>query len=136
MGAAIDSDKDVAFSDFAIGRSQLRKMLHVDVDEAKVIVGECPLAARGNSPLSRRPAAKPGILQNAPDAVPVEVRQKVAHDESQIIKSKIGRTTKVANNRPFLYRCLPCQLLRRPERSVQASIPRRRHFRTVSSLIP
>ena len=66
-----------------------REVLDVDVDEAEVVVLERALALGG--PLRNRlgPAAQPLGLEDAPDAVAIEVRQEVGDDEGQIIKGEV-----------------------------------------------
>jgi hypothetical protein len=109
-GAPIDGDIEVALADFTVRRSQLWQMLHIDVDKTQVVIVEFPVATRGNSSLPRWSAVKPGVLQNAPDAVTVKMRQEVLHHKSEVIEAELGGAAEMADDGPFFLGRLPCQL--------------------------
>ena len=84
-------------------------MLDVDMDEAEVVVLECPLALGWAFRSWFGPAAQTLGLQDAPNAVAIEVRQEVRDDEGEVIEREVGGSTQGADNGPFLFAGLPGQ---------------------------
>src|ERR1700752_940454 len=84
-------------------------MLDVDMDEAEIIVLECPLALGWAFRRWFGPAAQALSLQDAPDAVAIEVRQEVRDDEGEVIEREVGGAAQGADNGPFLFAGLPWQ---------------------------
>src|SRR3954453_11732942 len=79
--ASIDSDIEITFAPLAITGLQLRQMFAVDVNKTKIIVfkGSCSFDRLGRS---RSGSTVESLrFQNAPDAVTIEVRQKMRDDE-------------------------------------------------------
>lgn len=134
--AAIDRDVEEPFAGLTICGLQLRQMLHVDMDIAQVIIPEGALSPRRADLLLRRPAIEACVLEDAPDAVAVEVGRKCrstkvrSSSPNSVTRRRwqtIARSSSVAfqaSNRGLLLR------------SVHPSTPRLRHLRTVSSLMP
>ena len=61
-------------------------MLHIDVDEADLVVFEC--AVRFARALGGREAVEALGLEDAVDRVPVQMRQEVREDEGEIVEGK------------------------------------------------
>src|SRR5690348_15230198 len=118
-GTAVDGDVKIALAPFAIGGLQLGEMLDVDVHEAEVIVLEGALAVGGLRRGRFGAAVEARGLEDAPDAVAVEMRQEMADDKCQIIERKVGDPAQPADNGALRLGCLPGQLVR-PGRMVQA----------------
>ena len=134
--APVDGDVEVALAALAVGRLQLGQVLGVDVHEAEVVVAEAALASPWPPRGGRRPAAQPLGVEDAPDAVAVEVRQEVADHEGVVVEGEAGGAAKGADHGALLVRGLPGQPMR-PGGAVQAVPgPRLRHLRTVSVLTP
>jgi hypothetical protein len=74
--AAVDGDVEIAFAPVAIGGLQLGQVLDVDGHEAEVIVLEGALAFGGFFRDWLGPAVQPFGLEDAPDAVAVEMRPR------------------------------------------------------------
>ena len=87
-------------------------MLDVDVDEAEVVVSERALAFGGAFGEGLWPAVQPFDLEDAPDAVAVEVRQEVADDEGKVIEWKVGAAPQGADDGALLLGRLPGQGVR------------------------
>lgn len=121
-------------------------MFDVDVDKAKVVVAESALALGGPIGDGLWPAIQAFGLENAPDAVAIEMRQEVADDEGEVVEREVGGASKGADDGALSLR-RPGQCPRpsvafqgrwcgRAERSRQSAAPRLRHLRTVSALTP
>ena len=108
--AAVDGDIEEALAALAIGGSQLRQVLDVDVDEAEIIVLE--RADFALALLRGRQAAEPLRLEDAVDGIAVEMRQEVRDDEGQIVEGKAGGLAQSADDRTFLLGGFPGQLVR------------------------
>ena len=117
--AAVDGDGEIALAPFAVGGLQLGQMLDVDVHEAEVIVLEAALAFGGLRRCWLGAAVQPFGLEDAPDAVAIEMWQEMRHDKRQVIEREVGDPAQRADNGALLLRCLPGQLVR-PRRVVQA----------------
>src|SRR3954451_4013651 len=118
-GAAIDGDIEVALAPFAIGGLQLGQVLDVDVREAEVIVLEGTLAFGGLCRYRLGAAIEAFGLEDAPDAVAVEMRQEMGNDKRQVVEGKVGDPAQRADNGALRLGGLPGQLVR-PRRVVQA----------------
>ena len=66
--------------------------------EAELVVAEGTLAFGGPLGEGLRPAVQAFGLEDAPDAVAVEVRQEVAHDEGKIIEWEVGAAPEGADD--------------------------------------
>ena len=75
--AAVDGDVEIALAPLAIGSLQLRQVLDIDVHEAKVVVLEAALAFGGLCRGRLGAAVQAFGLEDAPDAVAVEMRQEM-----------------------------------------------------------
>ncbi len=75
--AAIDGDEQVAFAPVTVAGLQLGQVLDVDMDKAEVVVAEGALAFGGPFRKRLTPAVQALGLEDAPDAVAVQVRQEV-----------------------------------------------------------
>src|SRR3954451_18735738 len=91
--AAVDGDVERALAPFAIGGLQLGQVLDVDVHEAEVIVLEAALAFGGLRRCWLGAAIEALGLENAPDAVAVEMRQEMCNDKCQVIEREVGDAT-------------------------------------------
>src|SRR3954471_16649023 len=85
-GAAVDGDIEEALAPLTIGRLQFGQVLDVDVNEAEVVLLERALALGGALRNGLGPAVQALGLEDTPNAVAVEVRQKVADDKGQVIE--------------------------------------------------
>ena len=110
--AAVDGDEQVAFAPVTVAGLQLGQVLDVDMDEAEVVVSERALAFGGAFGEGLWPAVQPFDLEDAPDAVAVEVRQEVAHDEGQIIEREVGGAPEGIDDGALLLGRLPGQGVR------------------------
>src|SRR4051812_25343734 len=117
--AAIDGDVEIALAPFTIGGLQLGQVLDVDVHEAKVVVLVGTLALDGVWRCRLGPTVQPLGLEDAPDAVAVEMRQEMGDDKRQVIEREVGHPAQRADNGALLLGGLPGQLVR-PRRVVQA----------------
>src|SRR5690348_12244144 len=118
-GTAVDGDVKIALAPFAIGGLQLGEVLDVDVHEAEVIVLEGALAFGGLRRGRFGAAIEARGLEDAPDAVAVEMRQEMCNDKGQVIEREVGDPAQHADNGALRLGCLPGQLVR-PRRMVQA----------------
>ena len=118
-GPAVDGDEQIALAPLAIGRLQLRQVLDVDVHEAEVVVAESALSLGGAVGRELDPAVQPLALQDAKDAVAVEMRQEVAQDEREVVEREVGGPAQGADDRTLLLAGLPGQPVR-PGGAVQA----------------
>jgi hypothetical protein len=89
-GAAIDRDVKEALAPLPISGLELGQVLDVDVHEAEVIVFEGALALGGPVSNGLWPAVQAFRLEDAPDAVAIEMRQEVGDHESEIIEGEVG----------------------------------------------
>lgn len=105
--ATIDGDIKVALAYHAILGAQLGQMLDVDVDISQVIISERSGAASCLCSLFGWPTIEASILENAPDAVTVQVRQEMPQDKGQIIKAEFGCLAQMANDRPLFLTGFP-----------------------------
>lgn len=85
-------------------------MLHVDVDEADLVVLEA--AVRLASLLSGRQPVEALGLEDAVDRVPVQVWQEVADDEGQRVEGKAGGAAERAHDGALLIAGAPRELVR------------------------
>ena len=94
--AAVDGDVEIALAPFAIGGLQLGQMLDVDMHEAEVVVLEGALAF-GRLCRCRLGAASVQALglEDAPDAVAIEMRQEVTNYINQKVSPARRRTIHV-----------------------------------------
>src|SRR3954453_5815265 len=65
------------------------------------------------------PTVQPLGLEDAPDAVAVEMRQEMGNDKRQVLEREVGDPAQGADNGALRLGCLPGQLVR-PRRVVQA----------------
>src|SRR5215204_3097567 len=91
----------------AIVGAQLGQVLHVDVDEAEIVLLEGAAAPPG--PARSRQAAQPFGPENAIDAVAVQMWQEVAHHKGEIVKGKAGGPAQGTDDGPLLVCGLPGQ---------------------------
>src|SRR3954454_283441 len=96
-----------------------REVLDVDVHEAKVVVLEGALAFGGLRRCWLGAAIEARGLEDAPDAVAVEMRQEMCNDKRQVIEREVGDPAQRADNGALFFGCLLGQLVR-PRRVVQA----------------
>ena len=92
-----------------------REVLDVDMDEAEVIGAEAALAFGGPVCGGFCPAVQALGLEDAPDAVAVEMRQEVAHDEGEVIQGKVGGTTQAADDGALNTIALRMDIAEQPE---------------------
>src|SRR4051794_5073651 len=87
-------------------------MFDVDVDKAEVVIFEAALTAFGS--IWGRPwsPTKPFGPKNTPDAVTIEMRQKMCDHEGQVIQSEVSGLTQSADHRAFLFCGLPRWVVR------------------------
>src|SRR3954453_2933499 len=117
--AAVDGDIEIALAPLTIGGLQLGQVLDVDMDKAEVIVLEGALAFGGLRPCWLGATIEAFGLEDAPDAVAVEMRQEMGNDKRQLIEGEVGDPAQRADNGALLLGCLPGQLVQ-PRRVVQA----------------
>lgn len=103
---AIDRDVEEALAGLPIRGLQLRQMLHVDMDVAKVIIPERAITPGRVKLFLWRPAVETCVLQERPDTVSVEVRQEVVHRKGQVIEPEFGRSPQVTDDRALFLRRL------------------------------
>jgi len=113
----VDGDVQAALTEGSIPVAQLGQVLHVDVDEANLVVPESSLWLAGL--LGGRQAVQAFGLEDAVDGVPVEVRQEVAHHEGEVVEREACGAAQRAHDGAFLIASFPRQLLR-PGRAVLA----------------
>src|SRR4051794_37279082 len=89
------------------------------MDKAEVIVLEGALAFGGLRRCWLGATIEAFGLEDAPDAVAVEMRQEMADDKRQVIEGEVGDPAQRADNGALRLGCLPGQLVR-PRRVVQA----------------
>src|SRR5215203_2424488 len=94
-------------------------MLDVDMHEAKVVVLERALAFGRLCRYWLGPAVEAFGLEDAPDAVAVEMRQEMGDDKGQVIEGEVGGPAQRADNGTLLLGGLPGQAVW-PGRAVQA----------------
>src|SRR5512134_2808066 len=87
-------------------------MLDVDVDEAEVVVPEGALAPNRPGGNRQPPAVQAFCLEDAPDAVAVEMGQEVADDKGEGVECKVGALPQGADHRALFLRGLPGQTVR------------------------
>ena len=85
-------------------------MLHIDVDEADLVVLE--RAVRFARALGGRQAVEALGLEDAVDRVPVQVRQEVREDEGEIVEGKACAAAERAHDGALLIGGFPRQLVR------------------------
>src|SRR3954466_9945205 len=117
--AAIDGDIEIALAPLTIGGLQLGQVLDVDMNKAEVIVLEAALAFGGLRAWWLGATIEAFGLEDAPDAVAVEMRQEMGNDKRQVIEGEVGDPAQRADNGALRLGCLPGQLVR-PRRVVQA----------------
>src|SRR4051812_43782320 len=89
------------------------------MDKAEVIVLEGALAFGGLRRCWLGATIEAFGLEDAPDAVAVEMRQEMGDDKRQVIEREVGDPAQRADNGALRLGCLPGQLVR-PRRMVQA----------------
>src|SRR3954469_14606866 len=89
------------------------------MDKAEVIVLEAALAFGGLRRCWLGATIEAFGLEDAPDAVAVEMRQEMGNDKRQVIEGEVGDPAQRADNGALRLGCLPGQLVR-PRRVVQA----------------
>jgi hypothetical protein len=94
-------------------------MLDVDMHEAEVIVLEGAFAFGGLRRCWLGATIETLGLEDAPDAVAVEMGQEMGNEKRQVIEREVGDPAQRADNGAFLLGCLPRQLVW-PRRMVQA----------------
>src|SRR5689334_976854 len=109
--AAVDGDVEIALAPLAIASLQLGQVLDIDVHEAEVIVLEAALAFGGLCRCRLEPAVEALGLEDAPDAVAVEMGQEMCNDKRQVIEREVGDPTQRADNRALRLGCLPGHLV-------------------------
>src|SRR4051794_22901416 len=110
--ASIDSDIEITFAPLAITGLQLRQMFAVDVNKTKIILFEGPCSLYRSGGDRSGSTVESLRLQKAPDAVTIEVRQKMRDDEGKVIQSEVGDPAQSADHGPFFFGGLPRQLVR------------------------
>jgi SRSO17 transposase len=108
--AAVDGDREEAFAAFPVGRSELREVLDVEVHEAEIVVLEG--AALPFGLVGWRQPPQPFGLEEAVDAVPIEMRQEMRDHEGQVIEGEAGGAAQRTDDGALLVRGLPGQLVR------------------------
>ena len=109
-GGTIDGDIQVPLAALAILGAQFGQVLHVYMDEAKIVVLEGPIWLPGAA-CGRQTAQALGF-QDAVDRVSIEMRQKVANHKGEVIQRKARGTTQSADNGALLFGGFPRQLVR------------------------
>src|SRR3954471_3590514 len=108
-GGTIDGDIQVPLAALAILGAQFGQVLHVYMDEAKIVVLEGPIWLPGAA-CGRQTAQALGF-QDAVDRVSIEMPQKVANHKGEVIQRKARRTTQSADNGALLFGGFPRQLV-------------------------
>ena len=72
------------------------------MDEAEVIVLEGALALEGLGRCRLGAAVQPFGLEDAPDAVAIQMRQEMGDDKRQVIEGEAGDATQRADNGALL----------------------------------
>jgi hypothetical protein len=108
----VDGDIEIALAPFAVASPQLRQVFYIDVHKTKIIFLEGPFSFCRSGGNRSGPAIESLRLQKAPDAVAVEVWQKMRDDEGEIIQRKVGAPAQRADHSPFFFRGFPGQLVR------------------------
>src|SRR3712207_2383423 len=120
--AAVDGDVEVALAELAAADMELGQLLDVDVDEAEVVVAELALTLPptlvGVEGRQVGQAMQALGSQDAPDAVPVQVRQEVAQREGQVVEREAGGAADRADDGALLFGGPPGQPVR-PGRVVE-----------------
>lgn len=88
--AAVDGNIQEALAPLAVAELQLGQVLDVDADDAEVVVAERALALGRLVEHGLGPSVQAFGLEDAPDAVAVEVRQEVADDEGEVVEWEVG----------------------------------------------
>jgi len=133
--AAVESDEQVSLAPRAVGSLQLGELLDVDVHEAEVVVTEGAVALGEFAGGGLWPAVQVLCLEDALDAVAVEVRQEVADDEGEVVEREVSGASQGADDGALLFGCLPVQLMGAGGAVEEPAAPRLRHLRTVSALL-
>src|SRR4051795_12167574 len=110
--AAVDSHIEIALASFTITGLQLRQMFDVDVNKTKIILFKGPLSLYRLGRNRSGSAGESLCLQNAPDAVAIQRRQKMGDHEGEVIQSKVGAAAQSADHRPFFLGRFPGWIMR------------------------
>ena len=108
-GGAVDGGVQVALARDAVAVLQLGQVLHVDVDEADLVVLEAAVWLAGL--LGRRQPVEALGFEDTVDSVPVQVWQEVADDEGQRVEGKAGGAAERAHDGALLITGAPGQLM-------------------------
>ncbi len=84
-------------------------MFDVDMDVAKIVFAKAALSFDRAGRWFCRAPVQTFSFQHTIDVVAVEMRQKVAKNEGQVIQWKAGRASHCADDDPFLLRYAPWQ---------------------------
>jgi hypothetical protein len=117
--AAVDGHIQIALAALAIGGLQLGQVLDVHMHKAKIVV--LKRAALAFALMSGPQTPQVFRLEDAVNRVPVEMGQKVADHEGEVIEQKTGGLAQGADDRPLFVRGFPGQLMA-PAGMVQAVI--------------
>ena len=85
---AVDDDVEIPLAGSTIAIAELGQVLHVDMDEADLVV--CKDAVRLAALVRWRQAVEALRLEDAVDRVPVQVRQEVGDDEGEVVEGEAG----------------------------------------------
>src|SRR5438309_8640949 len=110
-GAPIDGDIEITLAPFAITGLQFRQMFDVDVNKTKIILFKGPFSLDRLGRSGSESTVKPLRFQNAPDAVTIEVWQKMRDHEGEIVQDKVRDPAQSADHRAFFLGRLPGQLV-------------------------
>ena len=109
VGGPVDGDVQVAFARDAVAVLQLGQVLHVDLDEADLVVLEAAVRLAGL--LGRRQPIEALGFEDAVDRIPVQVRQEVADDEGQCVEGKAGGAAERADDGALLIAGAPSEFV-------------------------
>ena len=118
-GGAFDGDVEEALAGGAVAVAQFRQVLHVDMNEADLVVLEGAVRLVGL--LGGRQPVEALRPEDAVDGVPVQVRQEVADDEGQRVEGEAGGAAERAHDGTLLIAGKPGQLMR-PGRAILTGI--------------
>src|SRR5947209_3461644 len=110
--APVDGDIEITLAPFAVAGLQLGQVLDINVNKAKIILFEGSLSLYWSGRDRSGSAVQSLRLQNAPDAITIQVRQKMRDDEGQVIQSEVGDSAQRTDYRAFFLGRLPGQLVR------------------------
>src|SRR4051794_12500523 len=95
--APVDGDVEITLAPFTITGLQLRQMFDVDVNKTKIIFFKGSFSLDRSGAGRSGPTMEPIRLQNAPDAVAIEMREEVSNDKGEVIQRKVSDPAQSAN---------------------------------------